>query len=532
MSGNSNFITGDKAISIKIPINPPQEIFTPAIGYSFVGFCCIYAGICMRNGNILAEPSQVLEAIYFTILSFPFFLNRQIIQENCDEFAKGWLHPLASDLPLLFLASALLIVLFAVSFYHLIRTAHFDDTTVLRDILRYFIGLLPFLILAVFSTLNWTTKGGTRCFLFTYRSFFPALATCAISFIFGWSIGNGIMGLVIAVFIFVVYFGLSFIKSMHWVRTLWIIGLIIIIVITILSFAFPSNIRVGDIAIADYFRVCTFGALISLQMGIFESWRITWQKYKLYDADSPQLSKCTNGIVRDYVKGTNAATSIFPPLFLTTIIIHPGTNWIFHAYAFLIVIAQVLFWYATHDRFRVKQAWVWGMIGLFSGFAVPLLVIFGTDSEYSAVIPRIANIAQNYSVQLLIASLGVIVFIFWDPKGSRTDVLKRGRRLFIKEPFARGFHDKAFCIRISALVCLGMLDLSILVFLLTPIFFPSYNIEDFYLGYRLNLLFLSYIITAVVLALIEKWPRFLRIDISDIEQEAISSQSSEGKDTR
>ena len=146
-------------------------------------------------------------------------------------------------------------------------------------------------------------------------------------------------------------------------------------ILTISIIALPFQSALADTRLAKCLILCTFGLLLTLAMGVCETWRFTARV--LNDIEYRPDGNFAEETKRLYLGGANLATALFLPIFLWTAF-HPATTRAYLVAAFILLIIQYIAWFL--DRTETKQTW-WPVVGALLGYLYPLVVSIGASID-------------------------------------------------------------------------------------------------------------------------------------------------------
>lgn len=373
-----------------------------ALGYLLVAFFCLSAGFILRNK--FPSSLQLYETISFLVLIAPYYICRNFLYERREVLAlvethielRRWIKTIARQVPLLLVLISSLHIIISVS---PVTRPTVQPEEFWQMVVRLYGGILPFYILLFWAIRIWP---GPNIFWFRYRSFFPALLTCALPFMFGWSLSETS---------WVNIFAATFVPS-ALVLVWWLISLgdkkqpkRLIIMGVLLLLAMMASFPIFNIfptfqIYALLLQTFSFGFFMTMVMGVSESWRLTTRLRENIDYVPPTVYDNVETAKNLHLAGTNIATCLFLPCFLLTIM-HPSTN-IFYPFAtFLFLVGQYLMWFTLKSKWNYK---IWNIVGLVFGFLFPLIIAGGISASGPTPF-RIKNIFQDIKVQLAIVAL-------------------------------------------------------------------------------------------------------------------------------
>lgn len=423
---------------ITIPFNALKAI----LGYMVVVLLCLLAGYTLhwQQWPDLSDFVLKLPYIFYVI---PYYLCREVIlsdqnkkdKTSSDDQVKQ-IRNTGFELPII------LYVVFTIVFVLILTNPNWfpiqsgKTSWLLNYVLGLFFSLLPFITFFLWTSNRRTEK--SKIFSFMYQSFFPAVITCMISFVYGWSPHDDVVGVLIASTVVLTLF--------------WISHSVSIMVLTLLSTAVILVLWfIGYYLNMEMLNVIPFGILLALGMGVAETWRflrrVTDGKEYLPEGISASPQKF-------YEAGTNVATATVPLAFLLTCVptLTKGTYFLM---TMIFVILQILFWFlfGRHSSSRVRN-----ITGLAFGSILPIIVIISSrvPPNYSFHFTLDPS-ALTIPLALAALSIGMITF---------TSIFKEEIRKIIEGIFKSGgskeflekFLDPTRCVDLIFLIA-GLLSI-------------------------------------------------------------------------
>lgn len=326
-------------------------------GYFAVAIACAWAGYALGHHHILVAVNDLPVLVLAIAALFPAYVNRGILYElkhsqrfSEDDQNRLWLKKLSIQLPLLI---AIVVLGGAVVVSRSTSTPIFW-----RTCLHILITVAPIYVMGIRLTSRWLRD--ENVFAFRFRSFFPAFATCLMPFTFGYGNFAEVVCSTTAAVLIIGYWLVALHAS---TRTGAIIGMGILITIVGWQIAVITLMTTQ----ADCARVLFFGTVMTLLMGVSESWRVTTRILNDHDF---RLSAYSEEEKKFYLGGTNIGTALFIPFFLLTFL-HSSTTPLY-LFLFLILLAvQYTFWFV--DRTPQKST-LWPMAGVACGLLVPIMI--------------------------------------------------------------------------------------------------------------------------------------------------------------
>ena len=392
----------------------PGEVVRPSVGYLFVAMICTNAGRSLATGNPIPTSLEAFQICTYLILLVPYFISRNSLYENRNDDrlkesgirTNRQLLSLVVFLPLLLLTMGLLYAI--VSLWVLI------DHEVIVDMLPFLLklgfALIGFYLYGIWIANIWPEAGEAKIknkvYTFRYEVLFPGLMTCAVSFVFGWSLSRPVWSILYFVGWLIIFFAASLIdytnaRPKSFLRRKfappWISGFGFLSLIIIAGVPYVLNITAEMKSTLDAYLIAY---LMTLLMLLAEAWRVIARRR---NSDS--------SLANDYVSGTNQVMCIFPPLFLLTIF-HPATNAFYAPLVLIAVGAEYVIWFKNRDP---KTYGFWNWWGLISGFAIPILIMFGTIKPSNQIPWTFLGNMRGSAIPIFIFCLSSIIFtgIIW-----------------------------------------------------------------------------------------------------------------------
>ncbi len=356
-----------------------KKIILPALGYLLVAFVCGLAGYALIPERVGLTSGEFVLLVLLMALFLPVYINRAALYEqkirgataSDSQYDDTLLRGMSFSLPIITFSFA--VVFLALLLFGTKLELPPESSNATHIIIRLCLAILPSYVFGLWNAYGW--QKDNRVYSFMYRSFYPALATCVSPFIYGWSSSDGISDLAISSSILIFLWVLSFILNFLKLTLFLFASLILAVSLTIFSkvFEIPQLVLHYDLI-----QVFTFGILMTLSMGVSESWRVTTRvrdgvEYGppgVYDQDDTEL----------YLSGTNLAAALFLPFLLITFF-HPSTNSLYIWGVLIFIILQYVIWFSMVDKWP-HQAW--SIAGIFFGLVLPTLIALGTEVKNNA----------------------------------------------------------------------------------------------------------------------------------------------------
>ena len=352
-----------------VPSIPPtlREALLSALGYFVVAIACTLAGYATGHQRLLPQSAEWPTFILFLAVLFPTYANRAILYElKRRDFGDhvlelAWLKSFSIHVPALLLAEGggLATLLF---FY-----ARPPDSSFLTVLTRIIVTVAPMYSIGGRLTLRWPTED--TLFGFLHRSFFPAFATCLTPFVFGYAGYGDTKCCVWAAGCVLFFWGLSFLVR---VFRLALFGTMCLVLLAIQQIFWLDAATAGPRCA----RVIFFGTLMTLAMGVSESWRVSTrvQRDDLFRRAGPFTLREKSL----YLGCTNLATSLFLPCFLLTSL-HPSTTGLYLITILVLLTIQYCCWFIPGIKKKIE----WPVVGIFSGLLLPAIITFETHFPHS-----------------------------------------------------------------------------------------------------------------------------------------------------
>lgn len=335
---------------------------------------------------------------------------------------------------------------------------------------RLSIAITPFLISALLSTI--ARQSNPKVLWFRYRVFFPAVMTCAISLIFGWSIQKPIIHLVLPLLFILLVALLSFFDSSR-PTVLTFAGVIPLLALVGL------RLFVNPPAWSDAISIWILGFLMTLGMGVAEAWKVTARTE--HELEIVPKGDTLEAMKQRNRRGTNIATSVLPVLVAITAL-HPLMNEVYTYCVICLGLAQYFLWF-----YLLKLKWpilTWTIVSVAIGFLLPLTMILGVATSNQTTIPDPASI--NQEPRFLAVISGILLF-------SLTTMLAAIR---ISKPWDLSDRERKDQFALLAGTTCGLLGLLIVV----PVALAGSWPTDYMFGKKLRMLLVTYVIVSLIVA--------------------------------
>jgi hypothetical protein len=319
------------------------------------------AGYSLARETLLPNGQDLAQLSVFWLLLSAGLTNHAALSEQRGVKMRHerLLRALAKEIPILIMVVAGL-------GSYIYYDAHKDD---IQFASLWFLPLVlasfPLGVLAFHRTLRWRDS---KFLTFRSRSYFPALATCLPAFILGYYLQNGeilLLGagiLILSLWFFSLQFSLL---ATAIVQACMLLGAIVFMLF------FPLS----------PIRVCIFGVFLTLAMGVSEAWRVTTRvvagvQYRptgAYTTDEQRL----------FLGGTNIATALFLPLFLTTYL-HPRTEPLYLVFVTIALLTGYFLWFRYGGSRHYKA---WTAVAFCFGISLPLILAFAARMKGEVALP-------------------------------------------------------------------------------------------------------------------------------------------------
>ncbi|MEA2236685.1 MAG: geranylgeranylglycerol-phosphate geranylgeranyltransferase [Thermoanaerobaculia bacterium] len=338
---------------------PPDSVgvLVAAAGYFAVAIICSFAGYAVGHDRLIPRDGDWCAFGLLAAFLFPAYLNRAFLYEQASraflqgQNRRGWQRRLSWVIPTGFLLGLLLI---SVLWWRELLTNRCVWLSVGA-------ATMPLYVLGIVATIDWPDR--SRIYEFTFRSFFPAFATCLPTFVFGF-VGCNYWQPVV---------GASATVMISWLLALLLptkrfarVGLMVLLAVVGMLIVLSLKY---DTEAARWGQACTFGILLTLAMGVAEAWRVT---SRILRGVEFRPAEYTQDELIYYHGGTNAATALFLPCFVITAV-HPATTRPYLWWVTVLLAVGYVAWFS--DRTLKKRRW-WTVAGVVFGLALPLVVSF------------------------------------------------------------------------------------------------------------------------------------------------------------
>jgi 4-hydroxybenzoate polyprenyltransferase len=376
-----------------------REALLSAFGYFIVAIACTLAGYATGHQHLLPLRVEWPTFVLFFAVMFPAYANRAILYElKLRDFGDhilelAWLKSFSIHVPVLLFAEGGGIA----SLLFLYVTPP-SDRSFIKTLTRIIVTAIPMYSIGARLTAKWPRDNAL--FGFLHRSFFPAFATCLTPFVFGYAGYGDTKCCVWSTGCILLFWALSLRWSVFWLALLGTVCLALLAVEQLFWLDF-------SIARARCATVIFFGTLMTLAMGVAESWRVCtrvqrndiFRKVGPFNAREKSL----------YLGCTNFATSIFLPCFLLTAL-HPSTKGLYLVTVLALFATLYCFWLLP--EVERKLSWPWPTLGVVFGLLVPVIVTFETQFPRSDTVQWIVPLWRDLSTTLgVIASDVTLVAI-------------------------------------------------------------------------------------------------------------------------
>jgi hypothetical protein len=328
-----------------------------AMGYFTVAIACTWAGYALRRHSILITRVDLPLLAVAVAALLPAYVNRGILYElkharfNEEDHNRRWLKKFSIQLSMLV---GIGIALGAIDVYS--RWTYAYNPT--RAALQIIITMAP--IYAINFRLNRRWLRDDSLYVFRFRSFFPAFATCLMPFTFGYSDFSHISCTAVAAVLILGYWVIALHSS---TRTTALVGASLLLLVVIWQ---GTTIGLSTFQ-AECAHVLFFGTVMTLLMGVSEAWRVTTRVLNNQDLRSSPYSQREKNF---HLGGTNLATALFIPFFLLTFL-HPSTTGLYLLLFLFLLAGQYVSWFI--DRTPTKST-LWPSVGVGSGLLVPIMI--------------------------------------------------------------------------------------------------------------------------------------------------------------
>jgi geranylgeranylglycerol-phosphate geranylgeranyltransferase len=324
-------------------------------GYFVVAMICSVAGYAVGNENVIPPTAAWPHFELLAAFLFPAYINRAMLYEQASAaFLNGanrrrWQRRHSWTIPLIVLLALLLMCVLG-------------NRSLLTDRCAWLAAIataIPLYALSIAATAQWPTN--PQIYDFTFRSFFPAFATCLPTFVFGFVGCDQWRALLASSVTVLLFWALARQLPTKPFARIGIIALAVAIALLVI-FALWY-----DTPIARWLQASTFGLLLTLAMGVSEAWRVTSRI--LHGTEFRPTPYSADEFIY-YRGGTNAATALFLPCFVITAV-HPATNRAYLWCVLTLLIVGYAAWFIDRQPQKSKR---WPIIGVLFGLALPIVV--------------------------------------------------------------------------------------------------------------------------------------------------------------
>jgi len=314
----------------------------------------------------MLRSRDLFELLAFFLFLIPVYITRVILYEQRNihaSIAQGI--QAISHLQQLCVTIVITLTLANGLWFTLVTIVFSDNLeNAMRGLARVLVAVLPFYVLMIWSNLSWPNSNIR--FTFRYKNFFPAVATCLIPFVLGWSLStNDIFPLLFSVVSFLSAWLLSLVR---WRVFLWLAFLLM--TLAIIAYL-VSPVLLTTNRWDELLRLLLFGLLMTCVMGVSESWRvirrITDKIEYVPETFPPQLEDT-------YRAGVHIAMAVFLPCFFVTLL-HPATTYPYFYCSLVVLGSQFILWLTCQKLWTYI---IWSRIGVGFGLALPVIVAVTT----------------------------------------------------------------------------------------------------------------------------------------------------------
>lgn len=357
------------------------KLFISALGYLIVASFCGLAGY---YSNPEKNTGELILLFLFIAFLLPVYLNRAVLYERKKHHSEGngyylpetkvvW--SMSIDLPALMFVFAC--ILSAIVLFGTRLDLPGYETNILMYYLKLFIAIIPGYVIGFWNNIGW--QRDKRVYYFRYRSLFPAIATCILPFIYSWSEPGALYEISIASFAVLFLWFIS-------LRLNLLVFSVFVLIVLFLLIVFSVFIKVHNFGFTDSFvsfiQVFSFGVLMTLVMGVSESWRVSTRMRDDVEYGPPGVYDIKDQNI--YMSGANLAAALFFPLFFLTSL-HPSTKILYLFCSVVLLSFQYYIW------FRYSSKWthvVWSTLGIIFGLSLPVVILIGTNLNLGGPLPK------------------------------------------------------------------------------------------------------------------------------------------------
>lgn len=364
-------------------------------GYFAVAMICSIAGYAVGHKNAVPPFPAWRDFELLAAFLFPAYINRAMLYEQASaaflasKARRKWQHLHSVIVPLL-------VLLVSITMCGLGHRSLLSEWEVW---LGTIVTAAPIYILGAAAAWRWPKN--PQIYDFTFRSLFPAFATCMPPFVFGF-VGSHNWPALLCFSSTVLLFWLLArqLSTKRFARVGIVVFTAAIALLVILALWY-------DAPVAQWVQAATFGILLTLAMGVSEAWRVTSRV--LHRTEFRPAAYTADELIY-YRGGTNAATALFLPCFLITAV-HPATTQTYLWSVFFLLIIGYLIWFL--DR-KPQKSPHWPTIGVLYGLTLPVVVSLCTriDGALPPVGPPDKTLATIGSVITISAFLSAPLLYF------------------------------------------------------------------------------------------------------------------------
>ena len=150
--------------------------------------------------------------------------------------------------------------------------------------------------------------------------------------------------------------------------------------------------------------VSIFGVFLTLAMGVSEAWRFTtrvWARVEYRPS-----GRYTTEEQHLFLAGTNIATALFLPLFLTTSL-HPQTEPSYLLFVILALVVGYLLWFNYSTSWSYK---IWTAVSFLFGISLPWILAIGAQTRGQVTQPSPLQLESLGPLFTLLGSVSTVGF--------------------------------------------------------------------------------------------------------------------------
>lgn len=378
-----------------------KDFVIPAIGYLMVGLICVMAGNSLHTDLTFNSFIGInIEQFLYWLLLVPIFINRVIMYEQNS--SKDILNPttewkkISLQFPLILLIFTLFVFFFLI---FLLNQQNLSTNTInYNRLFNLLIAIAPMYIQTIISWKKWKENKATQIFNFRNYIFFPALSTCLISYMVGWTQLQDTFTISAVSLGILFYYGVSFydkstLKGWKWTDWIFLVGIISLLIFLFLTLPINKNLLETSTTINNTTIVLMSCILMTLIMGITETW---W-----FIKDLENKAKFSPADIDFYENRINKFTASLP-LILPLAIFNPQTNNYFYS---IIIYSGLLCAIWFYGQSINNKYWRW--IRFSFGIILPVLFAVSLKKGETDI-----NFMNGKSIGNVVTLLSALIGLF------------------------------------------------------------------------------------------------------------------------